>query len=211
MTPPEPELPRGLPGDVSRETLMRLERYVALLEAWNPRVNLVARGTLPEVWTRHIADSAQLLALAPAKTRSWIDLGSGGGFPGMVCAILAAQTRPDLAFTLVDSDRRKCAFLQAVARETGIAAPRIEAARIESLPPRPVDIISARALAPLPTLFEQAARFLHPGTICLFPKGTRADAEIAAAERSWRFMLRRVPSITSPESHILCCEGVERA
>jgi 16S rRNA (guanine527-N7)-methyltransferase len=197
-------------ADVSRETQDRLEAMVDLLRKWNRHVNLVSPKSLPDVWSRHIADSAQLFDLAPKDATRWLDLGSGGGFPGLVCAILAAERRPTLAFTLIDADRRKCQFLQTVARELGLSV-TVCATRAEDAAPFPADVVSARALAPLPTLFALSERFLSPWTCCLFPKGARAEAEIAAACATWRFKLRRVPSITSQTSAILCCEGVERA
>ena len=195
---------------VSRETKARLDAYVELLEKWNRRVNLVSPKTLPTVWTRHIADSAQIFDVAPDDATTWVDLGSGGGFPGLVCAILAVERRPGLDFTLIDSDHRKCQFLRTVARELDLKV-AVLPMRIEEATLFPADVVSARALAPLAALLGLAERFLGPQTCCLFPKGTRADAEIAAARATWRFKLRRVPSITCETSAILCCEGVERA
>lgn len=196
--------------NVSRETAARLDTYAALLEKWNPAINLVAKSTLAELWRRHILDSAQLLALAPPGARLWADLGSGGGFPGLVVAILAADTAPDLRLTLVESDRRKAAFLETVLRETGISA-TVAAERIEDLAPLEADIVSARALAPLPALLGHAHRHLAPGGIALFPKGARHRGEIAESLERWRFSVQKHPSRTDPDAVILSIGDIERA
>jgi 16S rRNA (guanine527-N7)-methyltransferase len=151
--------------DVSRETLTRLETYAALLTKWTRRINLVSAASLPDLWHRHIADSAQLLAFRPP-ARLWLDLGSGAGFPGLVVAILT----PDLHVRLVESDQRKCAFLRRVAEDTGTTVD-IVPCRIETLPPQSADVISARALAPLTQLLAHAEKHLAPDGIGLFPKG----------------------------------------
>ena len=196
--------------NVSRETAARLDTYAALLEKWNPAINLVAKSTLAALWPRHILDSAQLLALAPPGARRWADLGSGGGFPGLVIAILAADTAPDLRLTLVESDRRKAAFLETVLRETGISA-TVAAERIEDLPPLAANIVSARALAPLPVLLGHAHRHLAPGGIALFPKGARHRGEIAESLERWRFSVQKHPSRTDPDAVILSIGDIERA
>ena len=196
--------------DVSRETIDRLSAYLALLERWNPRINLVGGRTLPEAWSRHFADSAQLLALAPPAARSWLDLGAGAGFPGAVVAILAAETRPDLAVTLVESDGRKAAFLGAVARETGTPF-AVLAERIESLPPQASDILSARALAPLAELLGHAEKHRRPEGTCLFPKGRSVHKEIADAALTWRFDPRIHRSRTDPDAAILEIGAFARA
>lgn len=194
---------------VSRETEARLDAFVALLGRWSGAINLVSRATLAEVWTRHILDSGQLFALAPAGARHWADLGSGAGFPGLVIAILAAETAPDLLVTLVESDQRKAAFLGTVARETGLS-PRIEARRIEEVPPLGADVLSARALAPLPQLLAHAERHLAPGGLALFPKGAGHAAEIAESLERWRFSVQKHPSRTDPEAVILAIGEIER-
>lgn len=197
-----PALP-SLPGlDVSRETYARLETHLRLLAKWNQAINLVARSTLPDAWTRHVADSAQLISHAPADARTWLDLGSGAGFPGLVIAAIAAERRPALRLTLVESDQRKAAFLAAAAREMGLA-PAIRADRAEALPPEPHCVVSARALAPLPRLLALAARFTGPETVLLFPKGSDADRELTAAEADWHYHLDAWPSLTNPGARIL--------
>jgi 16S rRNA (guanine527-N7)-methyltransferase len=194
---------------VPRETIHRLTRYAELLAHWQARTNLVAPSTLPTLWSRHFADSAQLSALAP-KARLWLDLGSGAGFPGLVIAILETG-RPDFRMHLVESNRKKCAFLAEVARATkapvDIHAMRIEdlAASADRFAP---DVVSARALAPLPRLFELASPFFAAGTRGLFLKGREAEAEVEAARMDWEFPSRLVPSLTAANSHIVEVTGL---
>jgi 16S rRNA (guanine527-N7)-methyltransferase len=161
---------------VSRETLERLDHYVALLGKWRKTINLISESTFAEVWTRHIADSAQLLDLAPT-AKIWVDMGSGAGFPGLVIAIQLANTANALVH-LVESDQRKCAFLREAARETRAAA-EIHNIRIEEAVrniPLPVDAVTARALAPLPQLTDFAKVWLDSGAIGVFPRGKTAGA-----------------------------------
>jgi 16S rRNA (guanine527-N7)-methyltransferase len=195
--------------DVSRETAERLAEYAALLRAWNPKINLVSRQALADLETRHLADSAQLLALAPPEATTWADLGSGGGFPGLVVAILAAEQRPALRVTLVESDQRKAVFLRTVAQRA--AAPvTVLAERIESLPPLGSDVLSARALAPLTVLLDYADRHLRAGGTALFPKGANWRAEVDEALERWRFRCENLPSATSPEGVILRIGDIHR-
>lgn len=189
---------------VPRETIHSLTRYAESLAQWNKAINLVAPSTVSEIWSRHIADSAQLLSLAP-DARLWLDLGSGPGFPGLVIAILQAHV-PDFRMHLVESSRKKCAFLAEVARTTE-AAVDIHAMRIEELAEkaqslRP-DVVSARALARLPRLLELAEPFVGEGTRGLFLKGREKDAEIRAAQAMWTFDVRLHPSMTAPDSSVL--------
>jgi 16S rRNA (guanine527-N7)-methyltransferase len=185
---------------VSRETRARLEAYAAALIRWNPRINLVSRTTLDDLWLRHIADCAQLLDCAPAEARRWVDLGSGAGLPAAIIAAVAAETRPGLAVTAIESDARKCAFMAEAARAMGVALD-IRCARIEAVAPFPADVVLARALAPLSTLLALAEPF-HAG-VGLFPKGARHAEEIAAAAADWRFAHRVLPSTTDPSAAIL--------
>jgi 16S rRNA (guanine527-N7)-methyltransferase len=179
---------------VSRETIHRLTRYADLLAHWRKSTNLVAASTVPGLWSRHFADSAQLLTLAQ-DARLWLDLGSGAGFPGLVIAILEAG-RPDFRMHLVESNRKKCAFLAEVARETN-APVEIHAMRIEDVAKSAhrlePDVVSARALAPLPRLFL---------------KGEEAEAEIEAARERWDLTARLHPSLTSAKSHIVEVSGL---
>jgi 16S rRNA (guanine527-N7)-methyltransferase len=198
------------PGlDVSRETAERLAEYAALLRAWNPKINLVSKRTLADLETRHFADSAQLLALAPHDATTWADLGSGGGFPGLVVAILAAEARPALRVTLVESDQRKAVFLRTVAQRTGVPA-TVFAGRIESIPPLGTDVLSARALAPLSALLDHASRHLRDGGTALFPKGANWRAEVDEALERWRFRCENLPSVTSPDGAILRIGEIHR-
>ncbi|HEU0223061.1 MAG TPA: 16S rRNA (guanine(527)-N(7))-methyltransferase RsmG [Paracoccaceae bacterium] len=196
--------------DVSRETLARLRLYEELLGKWSRSINLVSAASLKAVGHRHFADSAQLLALAPGAARSWIDLGSGAGFPGLVVAILAAEQRPALALTLVEADARKVAFLRELSRLVQVPV-RIEACRAEALPARPHDVVSARALAPLPRLLELAAPFLAGGGVALLPKGAGWRSELTEAQAAWHIAVRAVPSLTDPAAQILCITEVQRA
>ena len=190
--------------NVPRETIHRLERFADLLAHWQKRTNLVAPSTLPTLWSRHFADSAQLTTLAP-KARLWLDLGTGAGFPGLVIAILKTGT-PDFRMHLVESNRKKCAFLAEVARATR-APVDIHAMRVEDLAESAnrlaPDVVSARALAPLPRLFELAAPFFVADTRGLFLKGRAAEAEVDEAKREWDFTARLVPSLTAANSHIV--------
>ena len=190
--------------NVSRETIDQLNIYVSLLRLWQPRINLVANATLAEVWQRHIADSAQIVALAPPNPQTWLDLGSGGGFPGLVVAIMlrAVGTR----VILVESDRRKCAFLAEVARQTGITV-EIQTARIEQTATQgmlgAVDVVSARALAPLVRLISLSLPFFGDETTGIFPKGRGAESEIAEARAAWAFDAETVPSLTDEAARIV--------
>jgi 16S rRNA (guanine527-N7)-methyltransferase len=198
------------PGlDVSRETAERLAEYAALLRAWNPKINLVSKQTLADLESRHFADSAQLIALAPLDATTWSDLGSGGGFPGLVVAILAAEQRPALRVTLVESDQRKAVFLRTVAQRTGVPV-TVLADRIESVPALGTDVLSARALAPLATLLDYAHRHLAPSGTALFPKGANWRTEVDEALERWRFRCENLPSATSPDGAILRIGEIHR-
>ena len=202
--------------DVSRETSGRLEVYADLLRQWQRVQNLVAPSTLDVLWGRHMADSLQLLALAP-EARTWLDLGSGAGFPGMVIAIALAEVGAlaDATGTrvhLVESNARKCAFLAEVARKTR-APVEIHGDRIEFLVEKrrieSVDVVTARALAPLAKLLGFAHPFLGPATRCLFLKGRDADAEIEEARGTWHFDVSTIPSRTDEHGRILVLSSVK--
>lgn len=199
----------GCVPDVSRETSERLETYAALLRKWNPRINLVSRSSLPDLWTRHFADSAQLHALAQHPVGHWVDLGAGGGFPGLVIAIMGLETGSPARVTLVESDARKGAFLRTVIRETGAPA-EVITGRIEAVPPLMADVLSARALADLETLLIYAERHLAPHGTAIFPKGTSWEKELPAAHRTWRFDCRVAKSETEEGSVLLRITGVAR-
>lgn len=194
--------------NVSRETLQRLDTYAALLQKWNPAINLVAPSTLKALWERHFLDSAQVLDLAGPGS-SWVDIGTGGGFPGLIIAILAAEKRPDLHVTCIESDLRKATFLRTVIRETGVNA-LVISKRIEQVDPQGADILSARALAPLTKLLGFAERHLAAGGQALFPKGATHATEVSEALENWRFQADTYASKTDPEAVILSLREIRR-
>ncbi|MBP1805153.1 16S rRNA (guanine(527)-N(7))-methyltransferase RsmG [Rubellimicrobium aerolatum] len=198
---------RDLPGlDLPPATLERLGAFEALARRWTGKINLVAPSTVPDLWTRHIADSAQLWPLAPSAAATWADLGSGGGFPGLVIAILSGDTGPKL--TLIESDGRKCAFLRTAARELGLSVTILDQ-RVESAPSQAAQIVSARALAPLVTLLPLVARHLAPGGTALLPKGRDWAAEIDAAHAGgWTFDAEPIPSTTDPTARVLRLQNI---
>lgn len=187
---------------VSRETFEDLERYVALLRQWQKRINLISPNTLSEIWERHIVDSVQIFALRP-NARIWLDLGSGGGLPGIVIAILAKH-RGSGRVHLVESNQKKAAFLRHVAQEIALPA-EIHARRIEDciadieLP----EIVTARALASLDTLIGYTNLLLKRGTIGIFPKGRDHQEELTEALRNWQFSYTLHPSVTDPKARII--------
>lgn len=195
--------------DVSRETLERLAAYEHLLKKWNPSINLVAKSTLPTIWRRHFLDSAQLFALARHHEGHWADLGAGGGFPGLVIAIMAMERAPGLRVTCVESDQRKAAFLRTVVRELGLPA-RVLAERAEEAAPLQADVLSARALAPLARLLPLAERHLKPGGQALFPKGESFRDELSEALETWSFQSEEYPSITDGSAVILSLGDIRR-
>lgn len=202
---------RQLAGiNVSRETLEKLERYAVELKKWNPKINLVSKSTLDDLWDRHFVDSAQIIDLAPNGITHWVDLGSGGGFPGLVIAIIFSEINPNVQFTLVESDQRKCAFLRNVIRETGISA-SVMSKRVEDIPSLSADVISARALADLTTLISLSKPHLAPGGVMLFPKGENWQSEVTQAQSQWRFDVDVAKSETNEKSVILSLSGVRRA
>ncbi|MEM8802522.1 MAG: 16S rRNA (guanine(527)-N(7))-methyltransferase RsmG [Pseudomonadota bacterium] len=194
--------------DVSRETLERLDIYAELLRKWTAKINLVAASTLEELWIRHFLDSVQLLALAP-HGRHWVDLGSGGGFPGAVVAVLAREIHPETAFTLVEADQRKAAFLRNVFRETEVKG-KVIAARAEKIASLHANILSARALAPLSNLLEFSERHIATDGCALFLKGKKANEEIAQALEHWRFDCETHVSKTDEDAVILKIGAIER-
>ena len=192
---------------VSRETEARFDAFVALLDRWRHKTNLIADSTFSSVWTRHIADSAQLIALAPA-ARRWLDMGSGAGFPGLVIAIQLADV-PGAIVHCIESDRRKAAFLREAARATGAAAiihpERVEAIEPESL--GPVDAVTARAFAPLRLALELARPWIERGAVAVFPRGESAKDQIAALAQTppeaWAYAIETMSSVVNPKAAIL--------
>ena len=197
--------------DVSRETTARLDRFVELLLTWQRTTNLIAPSTVPRLWTRHIADSLQLLDLAP-DARVWVDLGSGAGFPGLAIAC-ALTGRPGAVVHLVESNAKKAAFLREAQRVTGAPAV-VHALRIENFVDSfrdRADAVTARALTSLKKLYDQSAPLLGPETLGLFPKGLDVEAELTEAARCWNISkLTLVPSRTDRTGRIVVVQGLER-
>ena len=188
---------------VSRETVARLDRFAALLLDWHGRMNLIAASTVPTLWTRHIADSLQLLAIAP-KARKWADLGSGGGFPGLpIACALAEQNSAEVH--LIESNKKKAAFLREAVRVTGAPAV-VHAERVADFAQASrgeLDAVTARALAPLPELLSIAYPLLKRGVLGLFPKGQDVEAELTQATKCWTIQASLVPSRTDPKSRVV--------
>lgn len=185
---------------VSRETIGRLEILVETLERWQKAINLVGKNTLDRAWKRHVLDSAQIVPLIPADARSLADLGSGGGFPGLVIAAM----RPDLEITMIESDARKAAFLGEAGRKMGLEKPpKLVIKRIEVAPPTMADVITARALAPLGQLLEWSDRHRTDTAICLFHKGKDWQAEVDEAKKRWDFSPDAIASVTDRDAVIL--------
>ncbi|AZO25663.1 16S rRNA (guanine(527)-N(7))-methyltransferase RsmG [Mesorhizobium sp. M1E.F.Ca.ET.045.02.1.1] len=189
-------------GPVSRETFERLQAFEQLFLKWNRSINLAAPSTLDDVWRRHILDSAQLARIAPAAIR-WVDLGSGGGFPGLVLGFLLAE-RPGASIDLVESNRKKASFLQSVIGQFDLPA-RVLARRIDDSYPfvSTPEIVTARALAALPDLLDLSAPWLSKGARALFHKGRDYRAEVEESTHRWAFDLVEHPSMTDPHGIIL--------
>ena len=195
---------------VSRETQQRLETFVALLLQWQQKTNLISPATIPNLWTRHVADSLQLIDLAP-NAKVWVDFGAGGGFPAIPVACALAE-RPGAQVHLVESNGKKAAFLREAIRATGVPAV-VHQKRIEDCGDSfgdKVDVVSARALAPLKILCDQAFPLIARGAVGLFPKGQDVAAELTEAAKYWRIEAETVPSRTSPEGCIVVVKGLLR-
>jgi len=195
---------------VSRETAERLDRFVELLIKWQRTSNLIAGSTVPQLWTRHIADSLQLMSLAP-DARTWVDLGSGAGFPGIVLGCALADT-PGGRVDLVESNAKKAAFLREAVRASGAAA-AVHHARAEDLIPRwpeLVDVVTARALAPLLVLVGLAAPMVKRGAKALFLKGQDVEAELTEATKYWNIQVVILPSRTDSTGRIIEIRALER-
>lgn len=191
-----------LSSRVSRETMELLETYHHMLVRWQRTINLVAPSTLPAAWTRHFVDSAQLFDLAPSDARLWLDLGSGGGFPGLVVAAMAKDARPNLRVTLVESDIRKCGFMREVARALNVQA-TILPQRISDIPKQSADVVTARALAGLSSLIDHAKPHISVNTCLLFPKGESYQSELEAMPPHWQTRVETFQSVTDPAATIL--------
>lgn len=190
-----------LGGNVSRETSDKLDMFAKLVEKWTIRINLISKPSIPYIWERHIEDSVQLYQHAPLADH-WVDLGSGGGFPSIVLAVMSQQDGRSTKFTMVESDQRKCVFLRTALRELGLEGQVINA-RIEKVPALTADILSARALADLKTLLGFATLHLKKDGIALFPKGENWKAEDIDARSVWKYTCDPIPSTTNPSAAIL--------
>ena len=191
--------------DVSRETLARLTDYLDILRHWQRAINLVGRTTLDDPWRRHILDCAQLMPHLPPEPARIVDLGSGAGLPGLILAILGRSE-----VELVDSDRRKAQFLREAARRVGVRV-RVHTERIERLGDLSADVITARALAPLPDLLDLAAPLIGPHTVCLLHKGRQGHDELTNARKSWMMSAQTIQSLSDPSAIVLKLWGIGRA
>ncbi len=200
--------------DVSRETLSRLMAYQALLGKWQKSINLVGPATLQHFWSRHVADSAQILTHAPRQALCWLDLGSGAGFPALVLAIMLAERQPLAHMHMVESDRKKANFLRMVLAETGVSA-SVHHNRIEGLAKQQlaalnkVDIITARALAGLADLLALMQPFYNSSTIALLHKGRNWQEELTAAQQYWKLTIETHHSLTDDGARILALRDLQ--
>ena len=192
---------------VSHETIRRLDDFEALLKKWNPAINLISRADTDRIWPRHILDSVQVFNCVQLPINKWFDFGSGGGFPGIVCAVLCAEKGIEVDLHLVESDTRKAVFLRQIVGELSLNA-TVHAKRIEAFDAGKSDVISARALASLSELLEMSYPHSTPQTQYVFPKGRRADQELNDAQKRWDMRVERIPSLTDGEATILKLTGV---
>ena len=192
---------------VSDEALKRLETFLAVLEKWSTKINLVGRGSLDDPWRRHILDSAQLGPLLPSGTRSIADMGSGAGFPGLVLALMDLPGGPDVH--LIESNQRKCAFLNEVNRATGAGAV-IHHCRIENLANLSVDVATARGVAPLTKLLQFAVPILKKDGKCFFLKGKKWQDELTKAKKDWNMEESYFPSLSNSSGMVLKLEALSR-
>ena len=195
--------------NVSRETIDDLRRFEALVLKWTRKINLVSNADATQIWERHILDSIQVYNLAE-KNGDWLDIGSGGGFPGIVAAIMAKRIGDERSFVLVDSDQRKCAFLRTVARELELNV-KVRDARVEEMPAFGASVMSARAMDSLNSLLSHCERHLGEGGIALFPKGARWKQEHELAQQNWSYNFKVIPSLTNPNATILKIKELSRA
>lgn len=196
--------------DVSRETMERLSAYAKLLTTWTRRINLIAPTTIDTVMARHVWDSAQFWLARRNPVDRWCDLGTGGGLPGMIVAILAREEAPEVNVTLIEADQRKAAFLRNAAAQLSLKNVAIVAERIEAAVPVGADILSARALAPLPRLLPFVHRHLAETGCAILAKGANVAPEIEAARKDWCFEVEMIPSRTNENGCLLRLEKIER-
>lgn len=192
---------RQVEENVSRETFAKLKTYESLLVSWNKKVNLVAESTISHLWSRHFIDSMQLLNYAPVEMK-WLDIGSGAGFPGLVLAVIAKEKQPNAEFVLIEPSSKKRRFLGVVAKQIGIQV-KVLGMKCENVEPQRANIVTARAVAPLPKLLKMTVRHLAKNGTLIFPKGRNRELEIKAARSEWNFDLEEIPSVTDQKSAIL--------
>ena len=195
--------------NVSRETMTMLEEYTTDILKWTSKINLIARGQKDEVWERHIVDSAQLFTYGKDPVKRWVDLGSGGGLPGVVLAILSKGVRGSTEYTLVESDQRKAAFLRSCKSKFELNMTVISD-RIEAIKPQNACVVSARALAPLPKLLNYVQPHLAVDGVAILPKGKNHKLELEEAAKEWNFSHSLMPSITSENAGILELRDIKR-
>ena len=202
---------RKIVGDkkVSRETLDRLRIFETLVRKWTKTVNLVSKGDVTKIWERHILDSAQIYPYLPKSPSIYADFGSGGGFPSIVLSALLYEENLDLKIHLIESDRRKAAFLRTALRELKIPG-TVWSERVQEVKLSPASILSARAVAPLRDLLFMAEMLINKETICFFPKGTSWKKEVTDARKQWNFSLKAINSQTQPNARILELGSIER-
>ena len=189
---------------VATETVEKIERFVALLEKWQSKKNLVGKSTLPDVWHRHILDSAQLAPLVLDIPGKIVDIGSGAGFPGLILAIITGRN-----IILIESDTGKCAFLAEAARVTGAPVTIINR-RMESVTDSKFSVVMARAVAPLVDLIGLAKPIMEPDGVCFFFKGQKVSDELTKALKRWKMIVTRIPSVTDKDATVLKLENIER-
>mgnify|MGYP001391727814 FL=1 len=198
-----------LPGfAVSRETFLKLKEYEKLLTKWNSKINLVSKSTLRDFWNRHILDSVQVFCSIGENTGKWVDFGSGGGFPGLVLAILSDEFEISNNLCLIEADVRKSVFLRTVCRELGLVVDVFNN-RVEEISPMLADVVSARALAPLKTLCFYAESHLNENGIAVFAKGENWESELLEAQKNWIFEYDVVTSKLHQGSVILVLRGIK--
>ena len=195
--------------NVSRETLARLEGYGAELEKWNRQINLVAKSTISTLWERHVLDCVQIFKFRQPNDLKWVDMGSGGGLPGLIVGILAKELAPEMQTVLIESDHRKSSFLRQISAKYGLNC-QIVSKRIEDVPPQNANIISARALASLSELLHLGEPHLTTNGRFVLMKGQRYSEEITLAKQEWTFDVAATVSLTDSEARILELQNIKK-
>lgn len=192
----------GLSPTVSKDSTDKLRAFAEAVRHWTRSINLISESSVDEIWQRHILDALQILEFAPSDARTWCDMGSGAGFPGLVAAIVNLEKNPQCSHVLIESDRRKAAFLTLQSKAFGLRC-TVTCDRIEKVVPVRADVVTARALAPMPLLLSYAHRHAGAGATCVFPKGRGVEAEVDASRRDFIFDVDFHRSKTDPQGSIL--------